>query len=206
MDVYRAILKRRSIRSFQQRPVPLKELKRMVNAARVAPSAANMQPLEYFVVRKPALCREVFRHVKWAGYIAPKGNPELGAEPVAYIVILINKNKVSHPVMKRDEKAIRFSFKADIRDVGSAGQSIMLQACSKGIASCWLGAINKHGIRKALSVPKHLDVDSVIALGYPKMVSKIARFDGSVKYYVSKSGTFCVPKRPVRDIIHIDKF
>jgi len=206
MDIYRTILKRRSIRSFQQRKISTKELKRLVNAARVAPSAANMQPLEYFVVTNPDLAKDIFRHLKWAGYIAPKGTPGPDSEPVAYIVILINKNKVAHPMIKRDETAIRYSFKADLRDVGAAAQSIMLLARSKGIGSCWLGAINKQGIRRALAVPKHLDVDSVIALGYPKMVSRVTRFSGSVKYHLNKSGVLHVPKRPVKDIIHIDKF
>ena len=49
MDVYEAILSRRSIRRFQQKPIPIELLKKFVNGARFAPSAANLQPLEYFV-------------------------------------------------------------------------------------------------------------------------------------------------------------
>lgn len=204
MDTYRAILSRRSIRSFQARRINIKLLRRMLNCARLAPSAANMQPLEYLVISTKSLCDEVFKHLKWAGYISPDGTPKPGCEPVAYIIILISKNKVSHSVLKRDEAAIRFSFKPDLRDVGAAAENIMLFAQSKGIGSCWLGTINKIGIKKAFSIPKRLEIDSVIALGYPKMVSKTAKFTGSVKYYLDKKGALHVPKRPLKDIIYIN--
>lgn len=204
MDAYKAILNRRSIRNFQQRKIDIKLLKRMVNSARLAPSAANIQPLEYLIVTSKSLCTEVYGQLKWAGYINPYGNPKPGCEPVAYIIILISKKKVSHAVVKRDEKAIRFSFKPDLRDVGAAAENIMVFAQSKGIGSCWLGAIHRNGIRKGLAVPRHLEIDSVIALGYPKMKSKLAKFNGSVKYYLDKQGTLHVPKRPLKDIVHIN--
>jgi nitroreductase len=204
MDAYRTILGRRSIRNFQARRINIKLLRRMVNSARLAPSAANLQPLEYLIVTAKSLCEEVFEHLKWAGYISPDGSPKPGCEPIAYIIILISKSKVSQSVVKRDEAAIRYSFKPDLRDVGAAAENIMLFAQSKGIGSCWLGAINKIGIKKVFSIPKRMEIDSVIALGYPKMVSTVAKFTGSVKYYLDKSGTLHVPKRPLKDIIHIN--
>ena len=176
----------------------------MVNAARIAPSAANIQPLEFLVVHEKSLCAQMYKHLKWAGYIYPEGNPSPGYEPVAYILILINKKKVSRSVMKRDEAAIRYSFKADLRDIGAAAENIILFAQSKGIGSCWLGAINKHGIKKAFSVPRHLEIDSVVALGYPGMVSRMAKFTGSVKYYLDKNKVLHVPKRPLKEVMHIN--
>jgi nitroreductase len=205
MDTYRAILKRRSIRSFKQRRIDIKLLRRMVNAARLAPSAANLQPLEFFVITSQSLREEIFRHLKWAGYINPQGNPRPGHEPVAYIIILVNTKKVSSALVKRDEKAIRFSFKPDLRDIGAAAENIMLFAQSKGIASCWLGAINRHPIKKILSLPKDLDIDSVIALGYPDMHSKIIKQKDSIKYYLDKNLNLCVPKRPLKKIMHINR-
>lgn len=206
MEVYRAILKRRSIRNFKQRRISPRQLKAMVNAARVAPSAANLQPLEYVVVTAKGLCEQVFKHLKWAGYIAPFGNPRPGCEPVAYIIILVNKKKVSHPIMKRDEKGIRYSFNVDLRDVGAAAENIMLLAQSTGIASCWLGSINRAKIHKIFSIPSHLEIDSVIALGYPKMASKTVRYKGSVKYWLDKRGVLHVPKRPLREVLHWQRF
>ena len=59
-SVYEAILSRRTIRRFKQKPVDVKLLKKFVNAARVAPSAANLQPLEYFIISEKKLCARVF--------------------------------------------------------------------------------------------------------------------------------------------------
>lgn len=206
MEVYRAILKRRSIRSFKQRSIATKELRRMVNAARLAPSAANLQPLEFMVVTAKGLYQQIFKQLKWAGYIAPKGNPKPGCEPTAYIIILVNKKKVSHPIMKRDEKGLRYSFKVELRDVGAAAENIILYAQSKGIASCWLGAINRPAIHKILSIPRHLEVDSAIALGYPKMVSRITRYKGSVKYWLDEKAVLHVPKRSLKEVLHWQRF
>ena len=205
MNVYKTILKRRSIRSFKQRKINVKILRRMVNAARLAPSAANLQVLEFFVATSQNLCSEIFKHLKWAGYICPAQTPKPGSEPVAYIVILINTKKVSQSLIRRDESAIRYSFMPDLRDIGAAAENIILTAESCNIATCWLGAINKHSIKKLLFIPKYMEVDSVIALGYPNTKSRIVKYKGSVKYFLDKRGVLNVPKRPLCKIMHINR-
>jgi nitroreductase len=204
MDTYRTILKRRSIRSFKQRKVSIKMLRRMVNAARLAPSAANLQVLEFFIVTSKALCGELFKHLRWAGYIVPKGNPSPGNEPTAYIIMLVNMKKVSQQLVKRDELAIRHSFNPDLRDIGAAAENIILTAGSKNIASCWLGAVNKQGIKKLLGLPRYIDVDSVIALGYANTMARPVKYKGSVRYFLDKNGVLNVPKRTLREVMHIN--
>jgi len=161
----------------------------MVNAARLAPSAANLQFLEYLIVTEKYLRADLFKQLRWAAYIAPEGAPPAGCQPTAYIVILANTKKTK---------------KMWMHDVGAACENIMLTAQSKGIASCWLGAIDRRKISRILSVPAHLKVDSVIALGYPKMKSKIAPFKGSVEYWLDKKGTLHVPKRSLKEIMHLN--
>jgi nitroreductase len=90
MKVYRTIVARRTIRKFKPAPVPREILERLVDAARLAPSAANLQPLEFIVVDDPALKARIFPCLKWAAYIAPAGDPKPGEEPGAYVVTLAN--------------------------------------------------------------------------------------------------------------------
>lgn len=187
VDVYKAILKRRSIRSFKQKRIPLKLLRHMVNAARLAPSAANLQPLEFLIVNDRSLCQQLLKRLKWAVYIAPAGNPKPGCEPVSYIIILAHDHN------------------ADRRDIGAAAENIMLLAQSEGIATCWLGAIDTAAISNLFALPYGLIVDSVIALGYPDMVSKTAKFKGSVQYYLDTKGILHVPKKPLNRIMHLNK-
>ena len=81
MNVYEVILARRTIRKFKQEEINLNILKKLVNAARLAPSGANLQLLEYFIVINPELKEKIFPHLKWAGYIKPHGNPQEGEKP-----------------------------------------------------------------------------------------------------------------------------
>ena len=76
MNVYESILSRRSIRRFKQKEISLDILKKIVNSARLAPSAANLQPLEYLVITDKNLCSKIFETIGWAGYIKPKWTPE----------------------------------------------------------------------------------------------------------------------------------
>ena len=137
MQVYDAILKRRSIRRFQQRRIDQKILKKMANAARLAPSAANLQVLEFFVVDDKNLCDKIFRTTGWAGYIKPSWRPDEGERPIAYVIILVNDNK--NPWY--------------VRDASLAAENIVLTAEENKVGSCILCNINREKIRKILKIP-----------------------------------------------------
>ncbi len=92
MGVYETAIARRSIRRFKDISVPRESLERCVNAARLAPSGANLQPLEYIVVDDDQLLPQVFATIKWAAYIRPAGAPPPSHEPKAYIAILKHAN------------------------------------------------------------------------------------------------------------------
>lgn len=185
------ILTRRTIRQFNRRPVGRKTLEKVVNAARLAPSAANLQPLEFVVVDEEMTCRSVFNHLKWAAYIAPAGNPKPGSEPVAYIVVLVNSGV-------RDKM---FEY-----DVGAAQMSMILSAWEDGVASCWILTVDKAEVAKLLGVPGQYRVDSVLALGYPAEKSVAEVYKDSPKYWKDEGGIFHVPKRCLEKVIHYNRF
>jgi len=88
MNVYESILSRRSIRRYKQEEIPLEVLKKIVNAARLAPSAANLQPIDYLVINDRNLRSKIFKTISWAGYIKPKWTPSSKERPVVYIILL----------------------------------------------------------------------------------------------------------------------
>ncbi len=53
MDLYDLLMKRRSVRNFENRPVSDEVIDKLVNAANNAPTGGNMQPLSIIVVREP---------------------------------------------------------------------------------------------------------------------------------------------------------
>ena len=186
MGVYETIIKRRTIRKFKQQKIERKMLEKLIDAARYAPSASNMQPLKYVIVDEPEKVGQVFANVKWAGYIAPAGNPAHGEKPVAFIVILV-------------DTAIRNS---DYElDVGAAAQNIFLAAAEEGIGTCWMGAIDANSIRSALNIPEQYLINTVVALGYSAESPITEDENGSIRYYKDESGVLHVPKRKLKDII-----
>ena len=190
MKVYDAILSRRTIRRFQKKPIKLDLLRRFVNAARLAPSAANLQPLEYFIVTEKEICSKIFETIGWAAYITPKWTPGVEERPTAYIVILV--------------KDINNKFYT--RDVSLASENIVLAAEEEGIGSCILYNIDRDKIQEILKIPKTLHVDSIIALGYKAENPVVEDLKDSVKYWRDENEVLHVPKRRLEDIIHINKF
>ena len=189
-SVSEIIHSRRSIRRFKQKSIDIKFLKKFVDCGRVAPSAANFQPLEYFIVSDKNLCAKIFKNLGWAGYIKPKWIPDESERPTAYIIILVKEDLMKY-------------YKWD---VGLAAENIMLAAEEKDIGSCILLNINRDEIRKIFDIPDSLYIDCVIALGYKLEKAVIQDMVDSVKYYRDENDVLHVPKRKLDDILHINKF
>ena len=187
MKTYDLILKRRSIRKFLQKKIDRKILLDCVNSARVAPSAANLQPLEYILVTKNL--DEFFSCTKWGAYL---NNWSIGKDerPTAYIVILSGKEL--HTYSKHD--------------AGLAAENIVLTALEHSIGSCILAALDREKLARILNIPAEYSIELVIALGYAKHESFEEEFNGSVKYWIDEQGNFNVPKKNLKAILHEEKF
>jgi nitroreductase len=189
--VFDLIVARRTVRQFMPEPVPRALLEGVVDAGRLAPSAANLQPLEFVLVDEPALRAEIFSCLKWAAYIAPAGNPAPGREPAAYIVVLVNT------VVR--EKMFEY-------DVGAAQENMILAAAGEGVASCWLLSIDRDKLRGILKVPDQYRIDSVLALGYPAEAPVSEDYEDSCRYWKDAEETLHVPKRKRTDVLHVNGF
>lgn len=191
MALYDLIITRRTIRRFLQKPISEELLKQMINAARLAPSGANLQPLEFIVVNQKRLLESVFATTRWAAYLSPLGTPQPGEQPVAYVVVLINR---------------KIKPSGGQHDSGAAIMSMILTAWEKGIGSCWIGSIEREKLKQALAIPNHLEIDSVLALGYPAEKPVDVMLEDSIKYWKDDRGVLHVPKRAVEDIVHWNKY
>lgn len=191
MKVIEAIRARRTIRFYRQTPIPAGMLRELVDAARVAPSAANLQPLEFVAVDDPEIVSEIFPTLGWAGYVAPSRNPPEGKRPVAYIVVLLNQD-------------IRPS--GGQHDVGAAVENLILAAWDRGIGCCWMTSANREEVRRILGIPAHLEIDCVVSLGYPAEHPVAEDMTDSVKYYLDDRGELHVPKRRLTDVLHENRY
>lgn len=189
--VYDLAVERRTIRRFKPDAVPRELLERLVDAARLAPSAANVQPLEFIVVDEAAAKAEVFPALKWAAYIAPAGDPGPGEEPAAYVVTLVNS--------KLREKMFEY-------DVGAAMENMILAALAEGVGACWMLSIDRDRLKAALAVPDGYRIDSVLALGYPAEAPTTEAMGDSCRYWKDAEGRLHVPKRQLASVLHVNRF
>lgn len=186
MDIYELIKSRRTIRKFKQTPISSDELLKLIDAARVAPSGANMQPLKYVGVNSPEMAEKIFENVKWAGYLAPDYNPKENERPVAYIAVF------------GDLSIKKSGFETDM---GAAVENLILTALSDGIGACWMGAINYEKITELLNAGDDLKLLCVVALGFPSESPKEATVeDDNIKYYLDSDNVLNVPKRSIEDV------
>ncbi len=186
MGVYKTIVRRRTIRRFQDKEIPYQVLERCVNAARLAPSGSNQQPCEYLAIDEKSLLSKVFSTLSWAGYITD-GRPVESEVPRAYIVILVNSNIRSEGYQ---------------HDVGFAAENITLTALEEGVGSCCLGSIDRKALRKNLNIPPRYLIDLVVALGYPEESPLEEPWRDSVKYWKDEKRVLHVPKRNLKEILH----
>ncbi len=183
--IYESIVNRRTIRKFKQVPISREILTRCVDAARMSPSGGNAQPLKYIVVDDEKLLPEVFGTLSWARNI-PGYKHAPNEVPVAYIVILLD-TKI------RDQAG---------SDVGISAMSISLVAYEAGVASCMLGSVDRERLRKILKIPEYLQIQLVVALGYPLERSKAVEMKGGdSRYWLDENGVLNVPKRRLEDVI-----
>jgi nitroreductase len=174
-------------RFYEDHPVDIKTLERLVNLARLSASGANLQPLKYILSCQPRINAEIFSCLGWAAYLKDWPGPGPGERPSAYIVIL-------------GDTVISKEFGVDH---GIAGQSMLLGAREKGLAGCMLATINRKDLRKILNIEAHLKILLVLAIGKPKeeIVIETVGPDGSIRYWRDAEGVHHVPKRPLQEII-----
>lgn len=187
MDLEESIYKRRTIRRFKPDPISLETLRKLVDYARVAPVARNVQALEYIIVNNAEMKEKLFPLVRWANSLPEdQRTPEKGREPTAYVLVLVNKK-------------IKNAF-VDF-DVGAAVENILLGAISFGIGTCWMAAIDYKRIRDLFEIPEDYDLKQVISLGYSDEESVMEPYTDSYKYWKDSDGKMHVPKRSLDDII-----
>ncbi|MHA2406460.1 MAG: nitroreductase family protein [Candidatus Hermodarchaeia archaeon] len=147
MNVIEAIRTRRSIRQYQSHPIPDEDLKRILEAAQLAPSAGNKQPWKFIVVRDTvtkAKLAESSRNQQW-----------IADADVVIVAIAMDKNDPS--IYKKWVE----------RDVMTAVEHMVLAAWELGYGTCWIGAVNQDYTKKLLAIPEAMTVINLLPIGIP---------------------------------------
>lgn len=180
MNVLEAIKSRRSIRKFEQKKVSKHDLLTIIDAGRLAAFGGNKQPLKFQILEN---AEEIYPCTKWAAYLSD-WNPKEDERPLCYIAILGDTN-------------IKSTFETE---AGSAISNMMLAAVELGLATCWLGALDRKKIKEIINTD--LEVVYLLAVGYPAQKSECIDIkEDDVKYFEDSDGVIKVPKRTLDEVM-----
>lgn len=147
MTILEAIRKRYSCRAYIDKPIEKEKLDQIFEAARLAPSAKNLQDWRFVVVSDKGKKMQVAESTN---------HPEVFGKAGVMIAACSNSNYIM-----RCGQAV-----API-DVAIAMEHICLQATELGLATCWIGSFEPEKVRKVLGIPQDIAIIELMALGYP---------------------------------------
>ncbi|MCL2142192.1 MAG: nitroreductase family protein [Methanimicrococcus sp.] len=150
MDTNKAIYTRRSIRKYQNKPVPKELIEEAVKAAMFAPSARNQQPWEFIIIDKRELLNEI-----------PTFSPHaaMAKEAPAGVLVCLNKSyEVAEGFFQQD--------------LGAATQNMLLSLHTAGLGAVWTGVYPREdrvgGFVKMMSLSENIVPFAFVIIGYPE--------------------------------------
>lgn len=147
MDFLELATRRFSVREFSSRPVDEEKITKILQAAKVAPTAVNYQPQKLYVIKSPEGIRTL------------AGLRNIFGAPLAVVICY-------------DDTLSWKNGKDNGHDSGEVDASIvtthmMLQAWELGIGSCWIGSFNPKEVAEAFGIPANEHPVAILPLGYP---------------------------------------
>lgn len=153
MDFFEVIKKRRSIRNFDSsRKVSDEQIKQILNAGRLAPSAHNLQDWFFVVVKKPAIKNQLVN--------ACFGQTFVGEASVVIVICSDKRLADTHSARHGTDFYT-------IQDTAIAAQQMWLAVTALGLGTCWIGAFDEEAVKRVLNLENYLRPMAVLPVGYP---------------------------------------
>jgi nitroreductase len=147
MEILQAVYNRYSCRAYQNKPIEQEKLDCILEAARLAPSAKNLQDWRFVVVTDKETKQR----------LAEAANNQRFLENAGAIVVGCS---ISDEVMRCGQALGPI-------DVAIALEHICLQATQLGLATCWVGSFYPDKVRTILNIPEDVTIVELMAVGYP---------------------------------------
>ncbi|RNC68357.1 MAG: nitroreductase [Desulfuromonadales bacterium] len=184
METLEAIRTRRSVRKFSDRPVEPEKLQAVLEAARQAPTWANMQCSRFVVVEEPAVKARISELSYVEAFFATRGyksNPAQKALADAPVVIVACADPNNSGELRGQQYYLA--------DVGIAAENLMLAAHALGLGSVFVGVFDEEQLGELLGIPAELRIVGLFPLGYPLEEAKAGP-----------------PRKPLDEIVHYGKY
>jgi nitroreductase len=150
MELIEAIKTRRSIRRFDKRPVDDKVIHEIIELGNLAPSAGNLQPRDFIIVKKQEI-KEQLAHAAL--------DQRFVAEAPVVVVVCTNLKRTAHYGSRGRELY-------SIQDSAAAIENMLLAIVDKGLSCCWVGAFDEQSASQVLSLPSQVRPVAMLPIGY----------------------------------------
>lgn len=153
------VVNRQSDRAYKTTTVEKDKIDRILEAARLAPSACNAQPWRFIVVDNPEIKNKLADTTssKLLGI-----NHFTKQAPVHIVIVMENANLTSSFGSMVKQKHF------PLIDIGIAAEHICLAATAEGLGSCMIGWFDEGAVKKLLGIPKSKRPVLIITIGYPE--------------------------------------
>ncbi len=175
----------RSYRRYDPtKPLSKDDLKAFVEAARLTPSAGNLQRLRYLAVTEKSEVLTLTKEVKWAGYLSDWDGPADSEAPAAYLILLSPESTGVSQI-----------------DVGIAAETILLAAAEAGVGGCMILNFPREALTERYKLASNYKIELVISLGVPAEKVEIETMkEDNVRYYRDENDVHHVPKRALSEV------
>ncbi len=190
MNLFEAIERRTSIRRFKDQPVPEEDLRKILDAGRLAPSANNTQPWSFLAIKDPAVLRQMADAVRQqVDRMIPFAEDDRQAQrlaaykstyytffekaPVTIAVFMEGYDASSNRLLARmgysAEEIARLRPNPGLQSVAAAIEHILLAAHALGYGSCWMTGplVAQEAFEKILGFGKERYIAALLPVGVP---------------------------------------
>jgi nitroreductase len=151
LEFSEVLAKRRSVRHFNTRlPVTDDDIKALLDAAVAAPTAGNIQPWRFYVLRSDE------SRARLAGVV----HQSWAAKAPVVIVVAADPRPCNARYGDRGTRLYA------IQDAATATENILLAAVDRGLASCWIGAFDAAAVAGAVGIPSPIEPLAILPVGY----------------------------------------
>ncbi|TAN41572.1 MAG: nitroreductase [Nitrospirae bacterium] len=162
MELIKAVVTRRSVRRFSDRPVEEDKISSLLEAVRMSPSWANMQCWKFVVVREQATRERISELTYVESFFAPKGykaNPAKKGIAEAPVVILACADP--------SRSGVLWDQPYYMTDIGIAAQTLMLTTHALGLGTVFVGVFDDQKLHELLAIPQEIRIVGIFPIGYP---------------------------------------
>jgi nitroreductase len=141
MDTFQCIRTRRTTRAFLPTDVPEQTIRKILEAGRLTPSARNLQPWHFVVIKDRGMLQQLSALCTTGRFIE---------QASCAVAVVTDPTNNWHEI-----------------DGARAVQNMELAGWNEGVGTCWIGSMNRDGIKELLGIPKSLHLLTILPFGYP---------------------------------------